>query len=356
MALAEEGLPRARCVVIIEACEESGSYDLPHYIDHLESRIGQPSLVICLDSGCGNYEQLWSTTNLRGMVAGDLTVEVLSEGVHSGQSSGIVPSSFRVLRQLLDRIEDPLTGRILVEELHAPIPVERVEQVDMVSYFNAGTQWATASGNPEGVAADSACGKRIAVQKATVQVDDITAANKACIDSGQDAITIDQYQLQSDATNAVVTGKDDAMLADSPVIAYAVQQTGGSLETLGEIYDSAPYGVALPKDHEDRAAAFQHAPKDSLPVLEGEGKEVRLILGNAYGERAPVGTASEMFYADAVLAPGAAIPMPDEHEDRGHRVHDERRTPPERRLPIRGRSPIHPWRHPADRIRGRWRR
>lgn len=127
-ALQQQGIDFARCVILIEACEESGSYDLPHYIEHLESRIGNPSLVICLDSGCGNYDQLWSTTNLRGMVAGDLTVEVLSEGVHSGQSSGIVPSSFRVLRQLLDRIEDPQTGRVLVEELHAPIPEERVEQ------------------------------------------------------------------------------------------------------------------------------------------------------------------------------------------------------------------------------------
>ncbi|MFP5369065.1 MAG: M20/M25/M40 family metallo-hydrolase, partial [Actinomycetes bacterium] len=117
LALQEQGLPHARCVVLIEACEESGSYDLPAYVDHLADRIGSPSLVVCLDSGCGNYEQLWCTTSLRGLAGGDLTVKVLSEGVHSGDASGIVPSSFRLLRQLLSRLEDEATGRILPEGL-----------------------------------------------------------------------------------------------------------------------------------------------------------------------------------------------------------------------------------------------
>lgn len=128
LALHEQGLPHARCVVLIEACEESGSYDLPAYVDHLADRIGKPSLVVCLDSGCGNYEQLWCTTSLRGLTGGNLSVKVLDEGVHSGDASGVVPSSFRLLRQLLSRIEDERTGRILVEGLHAEIPAERVEQ------------------------------------------------------------------------------------------------------------------------------------------------------------------------------------------------------------------------------------
>jgi acetylornithine deacetylase/succinyl-diaminopimelate desuccinylase-like protein len=127
-ALKKHGLDHARCVVLIEACEESGSYDLPAYIDHLEKRIGDVSLVVCLDSGCGNYDQLWSTTSLRGLIAGDLTVEVLKEGVHSGDASGIVPSSFRVLRSLLSRIEDEETGEVLLKELHVKIPAQRVEQ------------------------------------------------------------------------------------------------------------------------------------------------------------------------------------------------------------------------------------
>jgi len=127
-ALQKQGLPHARCVVLIEACEESGSYDLPAYIDHLEKRIGEVSLVVCLDSGCGNYDQLWSTTSLRGLIAGDLTVEVLHEGVHSGDASGIVASSFRVLRGLLSRLEDQETGAIKLKELHVAIPKQRLEQ------------------------------------------------------------------------------------------------------------------------------------------------------------------------------------------------------------------------------------
>ncbi len=110
MALQDQGIPHARCVVLIEACEESGSYDLPAYVDHLAERIGKPSLVVCLDSGCGNYEQLWCTTSLRGMAGGNFSVKVLSEGVHSGDASGIVPSSFRILRELLSRLEDETTG------------------------------------------------------------------------------------------------------------------------------------------------------------------------------------------------------------------------------------------------------
>jgi acetylornithine deacetylase/succinyl-diaminopimelate desuccinylase-like protein len=128
LALAEQGVPHARCVIMIEACEESGSYDLPFYVDHLAARIGSPSLVVCLDSGCGNYDQLWLTTSLRGMTGGELTVQVLEEGVHSGDASGVVPSSFRILREILSRLEDPATGRIKPEELYVEIPPQRVEQ------------------------------------------------------------------------------------------------------------------------------------------------------------------------------------------------------------------------------------
>ena len=133
MALQAQGAPHARCVILIEACEESGSYDLPAYVDHLADRIGRPSLVVCLDSGCGNYEQLWCTTSLRGLAGGNFTVRVLEEGVHSGDASGIVPSSFRLLRQLLSRIEDEKTGRILVDGLHVEIPEDRRAQAGQVA-------------------------------------------------------------------------------------------------------------------------------------------------------------------------------------------------------------------------------
>jgi acetylornithine deacetylase/succinyl-diaminopimelate desuccinylase-like protein len=127
-ALKEQGIPHSRCVILIEACEESGSYDLPYYVDHLAERIGKPSLVVCLDSGCGNYDQLWCTTSLRGLAGGNLKVSVLSEGVHSGDASGVVPSSFRILRQLLSRLEDEVTGKIVVNELFVDIPSERLAQ------------------------------------------------------------------------------------------------------------------------------------------------------------------------------------------------------------------------------------
>ena len=127
-ALDEQKVPRARCVIMIEACEESGSYDLPYYVDHLLDRIGSPTLVVCLDSGCGDYERLWLTTSLRGIAAGTLTVRVLTEGVHSGDASGIVPSSFRILRRLLSRLEDEGTGEIKLPELYVQIPPQRIAQ------------------------------------------------------------------------------------------------------------------------------------------------------------------------------------------------------------------------------------
>ncbi len=127
-ALRDQGAPHSRAVVLIEACEESGSYDLPFYVDHLADRIGNPSLVVCLDSGCGNYDQLWLTTSLRGVLAATLTVSVLDEGVHSGDASGVVPSSFRILRTLLSRLEDEASGEIRPAELYAQIPAERVAQ------------------------------------------------------------------------------------------------------------------------------------------------------------------------------------------------------------------------------------
>ncbi len=131
--LKKQGLPHARCIIIIEACEESGSYDLPYYIDALSERIGQPDLIICLDSGCGNYEQLWCTTSLRGLIGGELKVQVLKEGVHSGDASGVVPSSFRILRKILGRIDDAASGVITDPGFNTPIPEHRIEQARLAA-------------------------------------------------------------------------------------------------------------------------------------------------------------------------------------------------------------------------------
>ena len=140
-ALRRDNLPHARAVILIEACEESGSYDLPAYIEHLAPRIGELSLVVCLDSGCANYDQLWSTTSLRGIVVGTLEVSLLSEGVHSGDGSGVVASSFRVARQLLERLEDADTGAIKLEALHVPIPSERAAQARSVASVLGDEVW-----------------------------------------------------------------------------------------------------------------------------------------------------------------------------------------------------------------------
>lgn len=132
-ALQQQNIPHPRCVIFIEACEESGSLDLPFYIDHLKEQLGQPDLVICLDSGCGNYDQLWSTTSLRGLVGGQLSINVLTEGIHSGAGGGAVPSTTLVLRQLLSRLEDEITGTILLPELQVEIPKQRIKEAQQTA-------------------------------------------------------------------------------------------------------------------------------------------------------------------------------------------------------------------------------
>ncbi|HVO48689.1 MAG TPA: M20/M25/M40 family metallo-hydrolase [Steroidobacteraceae bacterium] len=128
-ALKAQKIPLARCVLLIEACEESGSIDLPAHLDALGPEIAEPSLVICLDAECGNYDQVWCTTSLRGNVIGSLRIRVLTEGVHSGMATGIAPTPFRILEQLLARLENPVTGDVLLEELQATIPKDRREQI-----------------------------------------------------------------------------------------------------------------------------------------------------------------------------------------------------------------------------------
>jgi acetylornithine deacetylase/succinyl-diaminopimelate desuccinylase-like protein len=140
-ALDEIGSPHARCVILIECCEESGSYDLPAYLEVLASRIQTPSLVVGLDSGCGNYEQLWGTTSLRGLVNGVLTVDVLEEGVHSGDASGVVASSFRIARLLLERIEDAQSGAIRDAAFRAEIPEERKRQAERAAAVIGDELW-----------------------------------------------------------------------------------------------------------------------------------------------------------------------------------------------------------------------
>jgi acetylornithine deacetylase/succinyl-diaminopimelate desuccinylase-like protein len=141
-ALKKQGLPHARCVLLIEASEESGSPDLEFYVEKLKTEIGTPSLVVCLDSGCGNYEQLWLTTSLRGNITATLKVRILTEGVHSGAASGVVPSTFRILRLLMDRVEDTKTGKML-DEAYVEIPPTQLKYAeDMAGTIGEGV-WKT---------------------------------------------------------------------------------------------------------------------------------------------------------------------------------------------------------------------
>jgi acetylornithine deacetylase/succinyl-diaminopimelate desuccinylase-like protein len=140
-ALDAQGIERPRCVGLIETCEESGSYDLLPYVDALRERLGDVGLVVCLDSGAGNYEQLWLTTSLRGLVSGSLEVEVLEEGVHSGSYGGIVPSSFRVMRQVFERLEDAATGHLLPAGFHCAIPANRLSEADATARILGDEVW-----------------------------------------------------------------------------------------------------------------------------------------------------------------------------------------------------------------------
>ncbi len=140
-ALDAEGIARPRCVGLVETCEESGSYDLPAYLEALAPRMGEVQLVVALDSGAGNYEQLWVTTSLRGLVNGTLEVRILEEGVHSGDAGGVVPSSFRIARQVLDRIDDSRTGVVRPAAFNADIPADRLEQARQAAAILGESMW-----------------------------------------------------------------------------------------------------------------------------------------------------------------------------------------------------------------------
>ncbi len=141
IALDAENISRPRCLGLIETCEESGSYDLPPYLDALASRMGDVGLVVALDSGAGSYDELWATTSLRGLVNGTMTVRMLTEGVHSGDAGGAVPSTFRIARQLLDRIDDSATGMTKSPVFSAPIPDERVTQAKQAADILGEVVW-----------------------------------------------------------------------------------------------------------------------------------------------------------------------------------------------------------------------
>jgi acetylornithine deacetylase/succinyl-diaminopimelate desuccinylase-like protein len=240
-ALKEQNVPRARCVIMIEACEESGSYDLPFYVDHLIDRIGNPSLVVCLDSGCGDYERLWLTTSLRGIAAGTLTVRVLTEGVHSGDASGVVPSSFRLLRELLSRLEDERTGEVKLPELYVQIPPQRIEQAKQAARVlgNAVYDRFPFAGSTKPMASDTSelvLNRTWRPQLAVVGMDGYPAP----VDAGNVLLPFSTAKL-SLRTPPTLDGK-------------------GAVETLKKAFEADPPDGAVVEFHEGSGQSGWHAP------------------------------------------------------------------------------------------------
>ena len=139
--LQEQGVPHPRCTFLIETCEESGSFDLPPYLDALSEEMGNPDMVVVLDSGGPDYEHVWMTEALRGLVSGTLSVKVSHEGIHSGNSGGSIPSSFRIIRILLDRVEDSSTGKVLIPEMHVEIDKQVEEKATALAEVVGNSIW-----------------------------------------------------------------------------------------------------------------------------------------------------------------------------------------------------------------------
>lgn len=303
-ALRRDGVPHARAVVLIEACEESGSYDLPAYIEHLAPRIGELSLVVCLDSGCANYDQLWSTTSLRGLVVGTLDVSLLSEGVHSGDGSGVVASSFRVVRQLLERLEEAESGIIRLEALHVPIPAERAEQAGRAAQVLGDEVWQKFPLQPgvEPVAADNA---ELILNRTWRPALSVTGADGLPAIANAGNVMRPQTRLKLslrvpprlDASRAAAHVK--AVLEKDPPYGAKVSFSGGGGSNGWDAPPLAPWlGSALD------AASQRHFGKPAMYLGEGGSIPFMAMLG----ERFP----NAQFCITGVLGPASNAHGPNE--------------------------------------------
>jgi acetylornithine deacetylase/succinyl-diaminopimelate desuccinylase-like protein len=307
LALSEQDIPHARCVILIEAGEESGSPDLPFYIDHLSSRIGTPNLVVCLDSGCGNYDQLWLTTSLRGMCIGNLRARVLEEGVHSGDASGIVPSSFRVLRSLLSRVEDDATGDMKLEELYVQIPPDRIEQARQAAK----------------ILGDEVFTKLPFAGKTKPMISDVTEMILNRTWRPQLAITgMDGYPLPQDGGNVLLPYSTAKLSLRLPPTCNAERATAAMKRALEQ---NAPYGSEVEFDAEPgqdgwNAPALSPWLKESLDHASAEffGKPVAFVGEGGsipfmamLGEKYP----QTQFVVTGVLGPHSNAHGPNEFLD-----------------------------------------
>jgi len=303
-ALRRDRVPHARAVVLIEACEESGSYDLPAYIEHLAPRIGDLSLVVCLDSGCANYDQLWSTTSLRGIVVGTLEVSLLSEGVHSGDGSGVVASSFRVIRQLLERLEDNRTGEIKLEALHVPIPRERAAQARSAAQVLGDEIWQKLPLEP-GVRAVSSDNAELILNRTWRPALAITGADglPAIASAGNVMRPVTRLKLslrvppRLDASRASAQVK--ALLENDPPYGAKVSFRGG---TGSNGWDAPPLAPWLATALEN--ASTRHFGKPAMYLGEGGSIPFMAMLGEKFPKA--------QFCITGVLGPGSNAHGPNE--------------------------------------------
>jgi acetylornithine deacetylase/succinyl-diaminopimelate desuccinylase-like protein len=306
-ALQAQGAPHNRCVVLIEASEESGSPDLPVYVEALADRI-RPGLVVCLDSGCGDYDHLWATTSLRGVVSGVLTVEVLGEGVHSGAASGIVPSSFRILRQVLDRLEDHRTGEILVRECHVAIPPGRLAEVRAVAAVLGDDVWrrfpyvpgmSPVTRDPVEALLNNTWRPALAV----TGVEGIPAvADGGNVLRPRTSLKL-SLRLPPTADAALATRRVKEVLeADPP---YGARVTFASAERPGDGWD-APAMAEWLRESVARASAAQFG---APPMFDGLGGSIPFM--SMLGERFP----QAQFLVTGVMGPGSNAHGPNEFID-----------------------------------------
>lgn len=302
-ALRRENVPHSRAVILIEACEESGSFDLPAYIEHLAPRIGELSLVVCLDSGCANYDQLWSTTSLRGLVVGTLEVSLLTEGVHSGDGSGVVASSFRVLRQVLDRLEDPSTGELSLEALHVPIPPQRLEQARDAAAVLGDEVWQKFPLQP-GVKPVQGDNAELILNRTWRPALSVTGADglPAIADAGNVLRPVTRLKLSLRVPPRVDVGRASAavkaLLESDPPYGCKVSFTGGGASG----WDAPPLEPWLASALE--AASTRHFGKPAMYL--GEGGSIPFM--SMLGERFP----KAQFCITGVLGPGSNAHGPNE--------------------------------------------
>ncbi len=313
-ALDAHSVPRPRCVGLIETCEESGSFDLPAYLDLLTPRLGQVGLLIGLDSGCGDYERLWATSSLRGLVGGVLTVDVLQEGVHSGNASGIVPSSFRILRALLERIEDCATGTLADPAFQAPIPPERLAQARAAGAVLGEAVWRQFAWAQRDDAADPQ-----SARTAPVTTDPVQAILNRTWRPTLSVIAAAGMPPLQEAGNVLRPGTSLKLSVRLPPTTNA-QRAGERLKTLLE--SDPPYGARVRFEAERSSDGWNAPPTSpwlsqalqqasvqafgSEPVWMGEGGGIPFI--SMLGRKFP----SSQFVITGVLGPQANAHGPNE--------------------------------------------